>query len=67
MADERSSLMCHPSWGLALTAAQRQSDLARPRGVRDRIDREHAQPPDDEALTCGVHKSAGHLSSPSRG
>ncbi|MBC6459535.1 helix-turn-helix transcriptional regulator [Actinomadura sp. HBU206391] len=54
--------MCHPSWGRALTAAQRQSDLARLRRVRDRIDREYAQPLDVEALARGVHMSAGHLS-----
>ncbi|MEV0409138.1 AraC family transcriptional regulator, partial [Actinoallomurus sp. NPDC050550] len=54
--------MCHPSWGRALTAAQRLSDLARLRRVRDRIDREYAQPLDVEALARGVHMSAGHLS-----
>ena len=32
------------------------------RRVRDRIDREHAQPLDVEALARGVHLSAGHLS-----
>ncbi|WP_266170139.1 helix-turn-helix transcriptional regulator [Dyella subtropica] len=37
-------------------------DLARLRRVRDRIDREYAQPLDVEALACGVHMSAGHLS-----
>ncbi|MGH3392132.1 MAG: helix-turn-helix transcriptional regulator, partial [Actinomadura sp.] len=54
--------MCHPSWGSALAAAQRRSDLARLRRVRDRIDREYAQPLDVEALARGVHMSAGHLS-----
>ncbi|MGP4026275.1 helix-turn-helix transcriptional regulator [Actinomadura sp. 3N407] len=54
--------MCHPSWGRALTAAQRRSDLARLRRVRDRIDREYAQPLDVEALARGVNMSAGHLS-----
>ena len=43
-------------------AAQRLSDLARLRRVRDRIDREYAQPLDVEALARGVHMSAGHLS-----
>jgi AraC-like DNA-binding protein len=43
-------------------AAQRLSDLARLRSVRDRIDREYAQPLDVEALARGVHMSAGHLS-----
>ena len=37
-------------------------DLARLRRVRDRIDREYAQPLDVEALARGVHLSAGHLS-----
>lgn len=37
-------------------------DLARLRRVRDRIDREYAQPLDVEALAQGVHMSAGHLS-----
>lgn len=32
------------------------------RSVRDRIDREYAQPLDVEALARGVHVSAGHLS-----
>src|ERR1700726_2773917 len=60
--DERSSLMCHPSWMRALAAKQRLSDLARLRRVRDRIDREYAQPLDVEALARGAHMSAGHLS-----
>nr|WP_225955221.1 helix-turn-helix transcriptional regulator [Kibdelosporangium phytohabitans] len=38
------------------------SDLARLRRVRDRIDRDYAQPLDVEALARGVHMSAGHLS-----
>ena len=37
-------------------------DLARLRRVRDRIDREYAQPLDVEALARGVHMSAGPLS-----
>ncbi|MFB9838586.1 helix-turn-helix transcriptional regulator [Actinoallomurus acaciae] len=53
--------MCHPSWGRALAEAQRLSDLARLRRVRDRIDREYAQPLDVEALARGAHMSAGHL------
>ena len=36
--------------------------LALLRRVRDRIDREYAQPLDVEALARGVHMSAGHLS-----
>src|SRR4051794_20224057 len=41
---------------------QRLQDLAILRRVRDRIDREYAQPLDVEALARGVHMSAGHLS-----
>ncbi|MCG5260353.1 AraC family transcriptional regulator [Cupriavidus gilardii] len=37
-------------------------DLARLRRVRDRIDRDYAEPLDVEALARGVHMSAGHLS-----
>ncbi|MEV1006624.1 helix-turn-helix transcriptional regulator [Streptomyces sp. NPDC049881] len=44
------------------TADQRRGDLALLRRVRDRIDREYAQPLDVEALARGVHMSAGHLS-----
>ena len=43
-------------------AAQHLRDLARLRRVRDRIDREYAQPLDVEALASGIHMSAGHLS-----
>jgi AraC-like DNA-binding protein len=43
-------------------AAQQLRDLARLRRVRDRIDREYAQPLDVEALARGAHMSAGHLS-----
>jgi AraC-like DNA-binding protein len=43
-------------------ATQRLRDLARLRRVRDRIDREYAQPLDVEALARGVHMSTGHLS-----
>ncbi|MDQ0618985.1 helix-turn-helix transcriptional regulator [Arthrobacter globiformis] len=43
-------------------AAQRLDDLALLRRVRDRIDREYAQPLDVEALARGVNMSAGHLS-----
>jgi AraC-like DNA-binding protein len=42
--------------------AQRLRDLALLRRVRDRIDREYAQPLDVEALARGVNISAGHLS-----
>ncbi|KAF0963535.1 MULTISPECIES: helix-turn-helix transcriptional regulator [Rhodococcus] len=37
-------------------------DLARLRRVRDRIDREYAQPLDVDALARGVNMSSGHLS-----
>ena len=43
-------------------AEQRLRDLARLRRVRDRIDREYAQPLDVEALARDAHLSAGHLS-----
>ncbi len=43
-------------------AAERLRDLARLRRVRDRIDREYAQPLDVETLARGAHMSAGHLS-----
>jgi AraC-like DNA-binding protein len=43
-------------------AAQHLRDLARLRRVRDRIDREYAQPLDLQALARGAHLSAGHLS-----
>ena len=43
-------------------ADQRLRDLARLRRVRDRIDREYAEPLDVEALARGAHMSAGHLS-----
>jgi transcriptional regulator GlxA family with amidase domain len=42
--------------------AQHLRDLARLRRVRDRIDREYAQPLDVEALACGAYMSARHLS-----
>src|SRR5690606_31583660 len=41
---------------------QRLRDLARLRRVRDRIDREYAQPLNVEALARDAHMSAGHLS-----
>ena len=42
--------------------AQHLRDLAWLRRVRDRIDREYAQPLDVEALARGVNMSSGHLS-----
>jgi AraC-like DNA-binding protein len=54
------------TYDLAVTsrpaAEQHLRDLARLRRVRDRIDREYAQPLDVEALARGAHMSAGHLS-----
>ncbi len=44
------------------SAEQQLCDLALLRRVRDRIDRDYAQPLDVEALARGVHMSAGHLS-----
>ena len=46
----------------ATADTERLRDLARLRRVRDRIDREYAQPLDVEALARGAHMSAGHLS-----
>src|SRR6202521_5689430 len=43
-------------------AAQHLRDLARLRRVRDRIDREYAQPLDVGALARGANMSARHLS-----
>jgi AraC-like DNA-binding protein len=44
------------------SSEQRLHDLVLLRRVRDRIDREYAQPLNVEALARGVHMSAGHLS-----
>ncbi|RPA19805.1 helix-turn-helix transcriptional regulator [Gordonia sp. OPL2] len=41
---------------------RRLRDLTRLRRVRDRIDREYAEPLDVESLARGAHMSAGHLS-----
>jgi transcriptional regulator GlxA family with amidase domain len=41
---------------------QRLRDLAQLRRVRDRMDREYAEPLDVEALARGANMSAGHLS-----
>jgi AraC-like DNA-binding protein len=46
----------------ASVAEQHLHDLARLRRVRDRIDREYAQPLDVEALARDAHMSAGHFS-----
>ena len=48
---------------MSRTATEQQlRNLAQLRRVRDRIDREYAQPLDVEALARGVNMSAGHLS-----
>ncbi|QNP63979.1 helix-turn-helix transcriptional regulator [Streptomyces genisteinicus] len=44
------------------TPAQHRRDLVLLRRVRDRIDREYAQPLNVEALARAVNMSAGHLS-----
>ncbi|BDM69872.1 hypothetical protein HEK616_33590 [Streptomyces nigrescens] len=54
--------MCLPEWRRARVEAQRLTDFARLRRVRDRIDREYAQPLNVEALAVEVNMSAGHLS-----
>ncbi|MFJ9648690.1 helix-turn-helix transcriptional regulator [Streptomyces sp. NPDC101206] len=54
--------MCRPEWRRARVQAQRLEDLGRLRRVRDRIDREYAQPLNVEALARDAHMSAGHLS-----
>ena len=47
---------------VTIDAEQHLRDLARLRRVRDRIDRDYAQPLDVEALAHGANMSAGHLS-----
>lgn len=42
--------------------SQRLDDLARLRRIRDRMDREYAEPLDVEALARDAHMSAGHFS-----
>ncbi|MEQ7129242.1 hypothetical protein ABN034_32580 [Actinopolymorpha sp. B11F2] len=44
-----------------MTGNQTDQVLSRLRQVRDRIDRDYAQPLNVEALARGVHISAGHL------
>ena len=45
-----------------MTPEDRLRELRLLRTVRDRMDRDYAQPLDVEALARGVHLSAGHLS-----
>lgn len=50
---------------VSASPARRQAqlrELAQLRAVRDRIDRDYAQPLDVEELARGIHVSAGHLS-----
>ncbi|MEU6981191.1 MULTISPECIES: helix-turn-helix transcriptional regulator [unclassified Streptomyces] len=54
--------MCRPEWGRARVQAQRLADFARLRRVRDRIDRQYAQPLNLEALAHEASMPAGHLS-----
>jgi AraC-like DNA-binding protein len=56
--------VCGTIWPVSSTpaAAQNLRDLALLRRVRDRIDREYAQPLDVEALARGAHMSPGHFS-----
>jgi transcriptional regulator GlxA family with amidase domain len=61
----RQAVPSAPAAGNAPTgtpARQHLRDLALLRRVRDRMDREYAQPLDVQALARGVHMSAGHLS-----
>jgi AraC-like DNA-binding protein len=54
---------CGTMTGVTTTGAEQHlSDLVWLRRVRDRIDREYAEPLDVEALARGAHMSAGHLS-----
>ena len=46
----------------AIVDPERLAHLTRLRQVRDRIDRDYAQPLNVEALARGAHMSAGHLS-----
>jgi AraC-like DNA-binding protein len=57
-------MCCGTIWPVTSRPAEAQHlrDLALLRRVRDRIDREYAQPLDVEALARGAHMSAGHLS-----
>ena len=52
----------HPLLPTDVVVSPRLQSLALLRRVRDRIDREYAQPLDVEALARGVNMSAGHLS-----
>ncbi|MFB4319257.1 helix-turn-helix domain-containing protein [Actinomadura sp. 21ATH] len=53
--------MCHPAWSRALTEAWRRGELTLLRRVRDRIDREYAEPLDVEALARAARMPAAQL------
>jgi AraC-like DNA-binding protein len=55
--------MCRPAWGRARIEAQRLTEYARLRRVRDRLDREHTRPPDVEALARAAGMTPALLSS----
>ena len=61
-AREDSDVQDNGSTPEDVVIAQRLRHLARLRRVRDRIDREYAQPLDVEALARGANMSSGHLS-----
>lgn len=54
--------MCQSEWRRARVQAQRLAEFARLRRVRDRIDREYAQPLNVEALARDANMPAGQLS-----
>jgi AraC-like DNA-binding protein len=58
----RAATWHDPAVASGPATARHLQDLALLRRVRDRIDREYAQPLDVAALARGAHMSAGHLS-----
>jgi AraC-like DNA-binding protein len=58
----RAAAWHHLAVSSRTTPARQRDELVRLRRVRDRIDREYAQPLDVEALARGAYMSAGHLS-----
>jgi AraC-like DNA-binding protein len=61
-ARENADVLHNRSTPEEVVITERLRHLARLRRVRDRIDREYAQPLDVEELARGAHLSAGHLS-----
>ena len=53
--------MCQPGWRQARTAAQQPRDLAPLRRVRDRIDRDFAEPLNIEALARRIERAMALL------